>query len=130
MFLRFPHLGEHIFELLDTESLTNCFEIDTSWNEFISTQKFPWIRMLKEYVQCSEPWYNFFKKSKIEMLKVIAKTMPENYDDLFPKQGSPLTYAAMSGDIEVVSWLLEIEMGKQPEDEYGRTPLSFPFRNL
>ena len=49
------HLGEHIFELLDTESLTNCYEIDTSWNEFISTHKFPWIRKFKEYVQCSEP---------------------------------------------------------------------------
>jgi ankyrin repeat protein len=41
----------------------------------------------------------------------------------FPKKGTPLTYAVMSKNTEIVGKLLVKENGKYPTDEYLRTPL-------
>ena len=72
VFLRFRHLGEQIFELLDTESLNRSTEVDKSWSEFVSTWKLPWIRMIQNCVKTTRPWREFFRKANIEKLKVIV----------------------------------------------------------
>ena len=112
--------------MLDTESLNKCTEVDKSWNEFLTTLKLPWIRMIQNYVEPLELWQDFFRKANIEKLKVIAKTMPEHCDEFFPHNGTPLIFAAISGNVEIVSELLQIESNnKQPEDHNGRTPLHY-----
>ena len=60
VFLRFPHLVEQIFEQIDNKDLKKCTEAGKHWNDFISRQKIPWIRMIHKYVNCSEPWPDFF----------------------------------------------------------------------
>ena len=122
VFLRFPHVGEQIFEQMDNKDLKKCTEAGKHWNGFISGQKIPWIRMIHKYVNCSKPWPDFFKKSKLETIEVIAKTMLE-YGGLFPKHGSPLGFAAMSGNIDIVAELLKTHSGDLTRDEYGKTPL-------
>ena len=134
VFQRFRHLGEQIFKRLDTESLNKCTEVDKSWNEFVSTWKLPWIRMIQNYVKTTGPeWREFFRKANIEKLKIIVeaivKAMPD-YDDFFPHNGTPLILAAMSGNVEIVAELLETESKKkQPEDHNGRTPLHYAASN-
>ena len=125
VFLRFVHLGEQIFEQLDNKDLKKCNKVNKSWNEFTSAIKLPWIRMIKEYVESSETWDKFYKNSNVETLKVIAETMPEQFDDYFPKHGTPLTFAAMSGNIDIVAELLKIQSDSLPVDEIGRTPLHY-----
>ena len=49
--LRFPHLGESIFEQLDNESLAKSREVCNFWKIFINDQKLPWIRMIKRYIK-------------------------------------------------------------------------------
>ena len=44
--LRFSHLGENIFDLLDNKSLFKCRKICRTWSSFIADQKFPWIRVI------------------------------------------------------------------------------------
>ena len=88
----------------------------------------PWIRMIKEYVDCSEAWPDFFKKSNLEIIKIIAKTVSDYHkcgDDynFFPKHGNPLVFAAMTRNIEIVAELLKTQSGDQPKDEHGYTPL-------
>ena len=126
VFQRFRHLGEQIFELLDTGSLNKCTEVDKCWNEFVNTWKLPWTRMIQSYVKTTRPWREFFRKANIEKLKVIVEAMPYD-DEFFPHNGAPLIFAAMSGNIEIVAKLLESESknNKQPEDHNGLTPLHY-----
>ena len=44
LLLRIPRLGENIFSLLGNKSLADCKTVSKSWNNFISDQKFPYIR--------------------------------------------------------------------------------------
>ena len=75
VFLRFPHLGKKIFEQIGNEDLNKCTAVDKYWNKFISSQKMPWIRMINKYVDCSKAWLDFFRKSNIETINAIARTM-------------------------------------------------------
>ena len=123
VFLRFPHLAEQIFVQIDNKDLKKCTEAGKHWNGFISGQKIPWIRMIHKYVNSSEPWSDFLKKSNLETIKLIAKTMLEYDPGHFPKDGSPLGFAAKSGNIGIVTELLKTHSGDQTKDEYGKTPL-------
>ena len=45
--LRFPHLGQEIFNLLDNNDLEKSREVDKYWNIYIAEQKFYSIRIIK-----------------------------------------------------------------------------------
>ena len=45
--LRFPHLGEQIFESLSNEDLIKCKEVGRSWLRFIEQRNYPWIRIIR-----------------------------------------------------------------------------------
>ena len=40
-FLRFPHLPEQIFEILDNESLANLRSTAISWRNFVDDREYP-----------------------------------------------------------------------------------------
>ena len=44
--LRFPHLGQKIFQILDNQDLKKCLQISRSCKAFIEDQKFFWIRRI------------------------------------------------------------------------------------
>ena len=58
LLLRFPDIGEVIFDLLDEESLQNCREVCRTWKNFIEdpNQKFLWIHIITSYEK-----YSFLK---------------------------------------------------------------------
>ena len=70
--LRFPHLGEDIFNWMNNENLQRSRNISRSWNDFISNQKFFWIRIIKDfilesnkdYTDCPKKWKR--NKTKLE----------------------------------------------------------------
>ena len=47
VFLRFPHLSENIFDLLDNKSLADCKEVSKSWHFYLAAQKFLQKRIIK-----------------------------------------------------------------------------------
>ena len=50
--LRFPHLGEAIFQKVDNKSLASCQTVSASWYRFIQYQKRPkWIRVKHRLVK-------------------------------------------------------------------------------
>ena len=50
--LRFPHLGEAIFQKVDNKSLASCQIVSASWYRFIQYQKCPkWIRVKHRQVK-------------------------------------------------------------------------------
>ena len=46
-FLRFPHLSENIFDLLDNKSLAHCKEVSKVWYSYLDVQTFLQPRILK-----------------------------------------------------------------------------------
>ena len=123
-FFRFPHIGEKILEQLDSKTLTKCREVNNLWREYIDNQKLPWTKMIKDVVEYSKQWNVFFKSTDLQSIKEIALTISKfKLIPAFPKKGTPLTYAVMSKNTEIVDKLLLKENGKYPTDEYLRTPL-------
>ena len=47
-FLRFPHIGEQIFEWLDNQSLFNCQTVSKPWRDFIIENKTLPIELLRK----------------------------------------------------------------------------------
>ena len=92
--LRFPHLGESIFEQLDNESLAKSREVCDFWRIFINDQKLPWIRMIKSYIKVLDPWQELIKISRVETLQEMACTVHQYYieNDIKCPQGSKITY--------------------------------------
>ena len=79
--LRFPHIGEAIFDHLDDQSLTNCKEVARSLYNFLGNQKFPWIRVIQKYVkesnenytQCPRKWKRMFQKTNVEQIQTLVE---------------------------------------------------------
>ena len=46
-FLRFPHLSENIFDLLDNKSLADCKEVSKAWYFYLDVQTFLQPRIIK-----------------------------------------------------------------------------------
>jgi hypothetical protein len=46
-FLRFPHLSENIFDLLDNKSLADCKEVSKAWYFYLDAQTFLQPRIIK-----------------------------------------------------------------------------------
>ena len=44
--LRFPHLGQQIFQILDNQDLNKCLKVSRYCKTFIEDQKFFWIRKI------------------------------------------------------------------------------------
>ena len=52
--LRFPHIGEKIFEELNYQSLIDCQKVSSSWKSFLLSRFRPSIRVTEISTKCSE----------------------------------------------------------------------------
>ena len=46
VFLRFPHIGEQVFEELGDQNLIQCLSVSRNWRNLLEDCKFLWIRMI------------------------------------------------------------------------------------
>lgn len=77
---RFPHIGEIIFENLDDQSILSSKQVSKSWYNFINCQKFPWIRIVKNYVKESnkdytqnpKKWKKLFRNFSVKSVRDFA----------------------------------------------------------
>ena len=96
-FLRFPHLGEDIFDLLDDKTLAKCLKVGKTWNHFMNNKGFLCIRIMKKHdmennknhTDCQQKWRKLFSKTNYEDLRDFAWTIKSN----IPPDG-----------IEIFSW--------------------------
>ena len=49
VFLRFGHLAENVFDLLDAKTVAKCRKVVKSWNSFIDDKNLMWIKIIKNY---------------------------------------------------------------------------------
>ena len=80
--LRFPHLGQSIFEIVGDENLTKCKTVRRSWSSYMDEERFFWKQIIKklvhDYDDFRKDWNVAMKKSDIEMLKELGQEVSFN----------------------------------------------------
>ena len=77
--LRFPHLSDKIFNLLDNKSLEKSRKVDRYWNVYIAKQKFYSIRIIKttmeRFQKVGPEWETLFVKSTTKTIRDLQKVV-------------------------------------------------------
>ena len=65
VYLRFPHLGQQIFEQLDSENIVKCLKVNKPWKTFIENQP---IRLVKFwYLNQFSHFQKYHKKNELDL---------------------------------------------------------------
>ena len=140
--LRFPHLGEQIFNELEDESLANCHQLTRPCRLFLEDQKFFWIRVIKKLLD--DPRFGANDRN-IMINKVLLKFQSDSVRNIgttirefctinrsISRGQALLHFAAMSGENDIVKNLSNEHWFNQlpnQTDNRGRTPLHFAAKN-
>ena len=72
LFYRFAHLSEQVYDSLSNADITNCKEVDRSWNSYLDKQKFVEIRKIEAIVQqfhkLGKAWKMILKKGSTQII--------------------------------------------------------------
>ena len=89
--LRFSHLSERIFNLLDNQNLLKCKKVNKSWQDYLDKQKFLEIRKIKATVDqfhtVGETWINVFETASTKTIMDLGLAVKQFY-----VKGTNLTY--------------------------------------
>ena len=99
--LRFPHLGQQIFNSLNNKSLQKSKRVSRSLHDFIDGQKFLWIRIIKKYARRSKGkyaknsklWKKAFSKVRTQTVKKLALYIHNDIHDF--REQTLLHYALL-----------------------------------
>ena len=84
--LRFPHLGQGIFEILDDENIVKCKEVSKSWSFFMDGERFFWKRIIKKLIKTyddfQKSWNMALKNADVEMLKELGCVVKNSINEL------------------------------------------------
>ena len=112
--LRFPHLGQQIYESLKTKQLRKCKRVGRSWKTFINDQKFTWIRIIQKFCKDSgESLEKILKQSDLTSVRKMATIARKFYKALlvvpsfYSWTDSSMHLAAMSGQIHIFTKIFD-----------------------
>ena len=98
--LRFPHLGQQIFESLDPDSLRRSLAVSKSWERFISNLKFPWIRMICDK-KTQKDLFKLLKKMRMAKLKQVTISFKKRSARRSSRKSNCLKYAHYASNVLV-----------------------------
>ena len=105
---RFPHLASNILNEINDESLFNCKESSQEMNNFIVSEKFFWIRIIRNYkgnlVEFKESWKKTINKSSVVFLMELSQATYRFFtkkSSRFKKQWHPLFIVGDQGRLQV-----------------------------
>lgn len=117
---------------LDNQSLINCKEASREISEFLESERFFWITILRSYQnnfnEFKEAWKEVINKTSIEMVKQLA-VAALHYFKMHPSyfacnQPAPINIAVKLNDIDLCKLIYEkTRIDKNPKDRRGVTPL-------
>ena len=123
IFARFPDLTEVILGKLDDRSLVSCREVSKTWQEYVDSQRFFWIRKILKYANPQTKfhceWKIFLDKTPMKILKIFAK-----FVWIAPQiESSPLYVAGALGDIDIFNGIKEkTGLNEDSKNNLGYTP--------
>ena len=133
--LRHPSLSEAMFDEIDDKNLVKCRTLSNILCNNIDAQRKTWIKMIKRKFAkrhlriFQEDWGKAFRRTPIEYLKELALTVKNEFKwDSMGNYGiKPLHFAAMSGNLDLYSFISEKVEDKFPimTSKEFNTPLDF-----
>ena len=113
IFKRFPHFSESIFNNLDNQSLINCKEASRKLSDFLESERFFWIRMLRNYSKhyhtFQDSWKMAINRTSIEIVKHLA-VATKTSAWINPRtrfQFNPIHVAVEVGNMELLEHILK-----------------------
>ena len=140
---RFGHIGDQIFEELDSQTLSRCGFIGRSWNSFLDQGKVRPFRIIETYTNIDKKYLrNRKKKINVEKANELADTVRKIYRR-FPKRTgnvnpqkisgrrliTPLHYAAERGHLLLCELIIDNLDDKNPKGDWAKTPLHHATEN-
>ena len=137
--LRFGHVGDQIFEELESQTLTKCRFVGKPWKLFLDQGKVQAFRIIKTYTNINEKYIRKgIKKINVETAKDLATTVRDIYQD-FPWRGgnvnpslygdTPLHIAASCGHFKICQLIIDNLHDKNPKNNSKITPLHYAAKN-
>ena len=137
--IRFPHLGENIFQKLDSKSLIKCKTVNRTFNNFLKVEKSSCFRVIQWYTNCSETLMKEVVKKSGGAIIVVSvlreifgnfiRGTKQNSKYLHKWESSPLHFAAVRGHLAAYQLIMENIENKNPQNVYKVTPLHVAARN-
>ena len=138
--IRFPHLMEKIFNLLNNENISKCREVSRFWMNAIDHQKFLHIRKIKalkeivgNFHTINEAWNNLFETASKADVKDLAIAICQFYNDdtnLNYYEGlTPLHIVAGRGNLKLFEIITNNSDKKHEKDSMGHTPFTYAAQN-
>ena len=130
--IRFPVLGEKIFDQLDYQNLTKCKEVSRSLRKFLEENKVLWKRMIIEKysannVEFKDAWKLVTEKVPTQIVKELAQAVEKFYTfrpHRLESQHSPHHIAAEHGNLSLYKFIAQKTNVVHPErSEDGLTGL-------
>ena len=82
LILKYPHLGNNIFNKLDKKSLLNCIWVD-SFHDFFESNRLIWRRIIRNYaknhIKHKKDWKLVISKTPVEDVEQLAKAVYQFY---------------------------------------------------
>ena len=137
--IRFPVLGEKIFNQLDYQNLTKCKEVSRSLQKFLEENKVLWKRMIIEKysannVEFKDAWKLVTEKVPTQIVKELAQAVEKFYTfhpHRLESQHSPHHIAAEHGNLSLYKFIAQKTNVVHPErSEDGLTGLRSAAREL
>ena len=142
IFDRFPTLSDDIFENLDEKSLTKCVEVNRKWQTTLANQKVYLKKKIqlwsKHSKQFRKEWNMAVLKTPLELLRRLSEYIVEHeyfecdYGPSSIEEDSqscvclllsPIHFAALHGNIELLKHIEVKTKNKSPKTCDGKTPL-------
>ena len=127
---RFPHLASNILIEINDESLFNCKESSREMNSFIVSEKFFWIRIIRNYrgnlVEFKESWKKTINKSAVNFVKELSQATYRFFtkkSSRFEKQWHPLFMAVDQEHLQLFKFIFEKVDDKNPKGYKGLSVL-------
>ena len=99
--LRFPHLGQNIFESLADQDLAQSREISQMWKHFLDVEKFFAIRRIQAFfMKLPISLEKALKHSTFEQVKEMASTI-QKFQEMWNSEMSPLHDAVAMQDYTI-----------------------------
>ena len=98
--LRFPLLGQQIFDSLSNEDLVKSKKVSRSWQDFINNQKFPSIQKIGALSKLPiSHWQMIFQQINHEVVTEFSQIVSKFFHD-HPKEikHTPMHFIAIKGD--------------------------------
>ena len=135
--IRFSHLTEKMFDLLDNESMINCKEASRFWCNYLDGQKIVQIRIIKAKVEqfhsIGDSWTKAFNSATTKTIMTLGTVVNQFYKrDMGLKyfEGlTPMHAATATGELLLYKKLKDKSLDKHPKDNEGCTPLYYAAQN-